>query len=105
MNVVLILLTLITLIEQTSLYLFKKYELTGKTVYYIIGVIGYVIITALLVKSFEYAKIGIVNHSWNVASSICGFLIGYWFFSEKLTPMEIVGVFISVIGIIIMNYK
>jgi multidrug transporter EmrE-like cation transporter len=86
---------LLTLIEATGMYNLKRRN-------FIFGIICYGIVAIILGLSFDYEKIGIVNHGWNIFSSISGFLIGYFVFAEVLTNMEMLGVALSIIGLVIL---
>jgi len=56
-------------------------------------------VVPLLSKALEWQGIGIVNFVWNVFSTVFMFLIGYYFFQEKLTYLKLVGVICSLFGI------
>lgn len=102
MEKILLLLISLSVIEITSLYSLKKYDMDKNPVYFVLGVMGYIAIAFLLSILFTYEKVGIANHSWNIVTSIAGFLVGYAFFKEEINFMEFVGVIISIIGIFVM---
>lgn len=58
---------------------------------------GFVI--PLLSKALEWQGIGMVNFIWNLFSTIFMFVIGYFFFDEKLTYLKLVGVVCSLFGL------
>ena len=97
-----ILLVSLTVTELFSLYQLKKYNVEGNNTDFIMGIIGYIITALLLTKLLAYEKIGIANHSWNVITSLCGFLIGYMYFNENLNRIEIFGGILSLIGVYLM---
>ena len=102
MEKVLSILILLSTIEIFSLYCLKKYNINKNLNYFVFGLGGYVIIALLLAELFTYEKVGIANHSWNIITSIAGFLVGYLFFKEEINSMELIGIIISIIGIFIM---
>ena len=53
----------------------------------------------LLSKALEWQGIGMVNFIWNVFSTFLMFLIGYFFFEEKLTYLKLVGISCCIFGI------
>ena len=57
------------------------------------------IITPLLSFATIYEGIGIVNFLWNIFSTLFGFVIGIYFFKEKITKLQAIGVAISLLGI------
>ena len=58
-----------------------------------------IIITPLLRFAALYEGIGIVNFLWNILSTLFGFAIGIYFFKEKITNLQAIGVAISLLGI------
>lgn len=98
-----VILILLTIIEFGAMYQLKTYTLTNNIVHYGLGIFLYSLAATLLMKSFNFEEIGIINHSWNIFSSIFGFALGYIVFKESLTKAEGVGIIISMIGLILMN--
>lgn len=90
------------IIELGAMFSLKKYTITGVNSFFGLGLIGYLIIACLLTSLFRYVKLGIANHSWNIITSIAGFIIGYVYFGETITIMEICGFIISSIGVVMM---
>lgn len=95
----------LTVIEMSAQYNLKKFNITDNYEFYIIGILLYVITATIFTKLLSYEKIGIVNHLWNIFSSLLGFLMGWMFFSEALTFSEMLGVVLSMLGIILMGVK
>ena len=56
-------------------------------------------VVPLLSKALEWEGVGIVNFVWNVFSTVFMFLIGYYFFEEKLTYLKLVGILCCIFGI------
>jgi multidrug transporter EmrE-like cation transporter len=98
-----IVLILLTAIESGAMYQLKTFSLTNNIVHYGLGIFLYSLSATLLMISFNFEEIGIINHSWNIFSSIFGFALGYIVFKETLTKAEGIGVIISLIGLILMN--
>jgi drug/metabolite transporter (DMT)-like permease len=57
------------------------------------------VITPLIRFATLYEGIGIVNFLWNIFSTLFGFAIGVYFFKEKITTLQAIGVAISLLGI------
>jgi drug/metabolite transporter (DMT)-like permease len=57
------------------------------------------VITPLIGFATLYEGIGIVNFLWNIFSTLFGFAIGIYFFKEKITNLQAIGVAISLLGI------
>jgi len=96
-------LTGIGLCEIIAFYYLKKFSIEGNFLYYIIGILSYCLAATILTFAFMYTKIGIINLSWNIISTIYGFIIGFLIFKERLTTKEIIGAIFGFIGILIMN--
>lgn len=56
-------------------------------------------VVPLLSKALEWEGVGMVNFVWNVFSTVFMFLIGYYFFEEKLTYLKLVGILCCIFGI------
>lgn len=100
---VVILVIILTLIETISQYHLKLYDESSFVKYYIMGIFGYVIIATILAHTFMFEKMGLVNHIWNIGSSISVVLIGYLYFNEQLTVYQLLGVSFGVVGILLMG--
>jgi multidrug transporter EmrE-like cation transporter len=85
------------LVEVYALYSLKKQRL-------LIGIIGFIIVAIILYYLLKENHIGIVNHTWNIFSSMLIFVIGYLYFFEKLTTIQIIGIIAGFIGLFLMNY-
>lgn len=105
MAIVVPLLIALSVIEIVSLYYLKRYGDTSNITHITIGVVGYIIIAVLLSMLFKHGKIGIINHSWNVITSIAAFGVGYLFFKENIDVKEFTGLLMSIVGVTIMLHK
>ena len=56
-------------------------------------------VVPLLSKALEWEGVGMVNFVWNVFSTVFMFLIGYYYFEEKLTYLKLVGILCCIFGI------
>ncbi len=93
----------LTLIESTSLYNIKEYNIGGQPFNYLLAVGGYALIMLIMSKVLSFAKLGIINHLWNVTGSLTIFIVGYIFFKESLNKYELIGAIFSFIGLILMG--
>lgn len=60
-------------------------------------------VVPLLVKSLEYDGIGMVNFVWNVFSTVAMFLVGIYYFKEKINNLQQIGVIISLLGLFLVS--
>lgn len=97
--------TIITIIEIFGIYNLKKFNLSNNLIFYIIGGLSYALIAFIFSKLMSSEKIGIINHTWNIMSSILAFIMAYVLFNEKLNKYEMIGVLISLVGLVLMSIK
>jgi len=87
---------LLSIIEAGALSLLR---IGGKwNILYAAGIYACFVVP-LLSKALEWEGIGMVNFVWNVFSTVFMFLIGYYFFEEKLTYLKLVGISCCIFGI------
>lgn len=56
----------------------------------------------ILSIALQYEGIGVVNFFWNILSTILMFIIGVLFFKEKLSNLQLLGVILSLLGLVIV---
>jgi multidrug transporter EmrE-like cation transporter len=88
-----VLLTLIESIALTLLRIGGLWQTIAASTIFALGVVP------LLTKVLQYDGIGIVNFVWNVFSTLLMFGIGMVFFSEKVSRLKIIGIFLSFMGL------
>lgn len=76
-----------------------------KPQYYVFAVVFYSIICYLLLESYKYKGMGIVNVIWSGLSILVILSSGMIFFGEKITTMDKIGVIFVVIGIFLILYE
>lgn len=89
----------ILLTETVALSFLREYSLTANLVFYFLGVLFYVFVTMLLVKSFRYEGMGVVNVLWSAFSIMFVVAAGILFFKEKVHLLELLGVFLVLCGV------
>jgi multidrug transporter EmrE-like cation transporter len=78
----------------------KKYhKAPEKTHLYIAGVLFYTIVCALLVMSYKYKGMGLINIIWSGISVLLILSTSILFFNENITRMDIIGVAMIISGI------
>lgn len=100
---IIILVILLTSIESFSQYNLKLFNKSNNIQYFLLGTLGFVIISFMLSYLFGFEKMGIVNNLWNVCSSIFIVIVGYLFFKEKLSTIQIIGIIFGVFGMTLMG--
>lgn len=88
----------IVFVECAAQYCLKKYASSKVAYWYLLGVLIYAIIAYLIVLSFGYEKMAIVNIMWGGLSALILSLMAYFFYNEELTMKQIVGIVIVLVG-------
>ena len=94
-------LTILISFENVALFSIKKFSINHLNYnWLIICVLIYgLAVPPLLYKMLAYEGIGMVNFFWNIFSTLSGFAIGILLFSETVTHLQWIGVFLSMLGI------
>lgn len=82
---------------QSCLKTYHKYP--SKLWLWILGVFFYTIVCALLVMSYTYKGMGIVNVLWSGISVLVIVSAGMMFFNETITWLDKIGIALIILGI------
>jgi multidrug transporter EmrE-like cation transporter len=88
---------ILVLFESVALFGIKRAKTEDKWIYISMAIYG-LAVPLLLYRAVQYEGIGIVNFFWNVFSTIMGFIIGIYLFSEKVNNIQWLGVIVSIVG-------
>lgn len=88
--------TLLTSIEAVALSLLRS---GGVMKAVIASLIYSLAVVPLLIKTLQYEGVGMVNFLWNIFSTLLMFMIGIYFFGERIAKMQLLGVCVSFVGI------
>ena len=94
---ILVLISLLECVGQSCLLTYHKNP--SKWLLFLTGVLFYGIVCLLLVLSYKYKGMGIINVLWSGISVLVIVSVGMLFFHEKITPMDWVGVLLVLAGI------
>ena len=61
-----------------------------------------VAVVPLLSIALKYEGIGLVNFFWNIFSTLVMFIIGIYYFKEKINNLQLIGVAISLLGVFLI---
>jgi multidrug transporter EmrE-like cation transporter len=89
--------TAVSLIEAFALFFVRQGDAIKASLIYGLAVVP------LLTKALQYEGIGIVNFIWNILSTLFGFVIGIYFFNEKVHAMQQIGVVVALAGIALIQ--
>lgn len=85
--------------ETIALSFLKEYAVNANILFYGLGLLFYIVVTMLLVKSFKYEGMGVVNVLWSAFSIMFVVGAGIIFFKEKIHLVEILGVLMVLGGV------
>ena len=88
----------IVLVECVGQYCLKKFSQNNMVFWYILGALTYGIIAYLLVISYSFEKLAIVNIMWGAMSAFILTLMAYFFYNETLTYTQISGIIVILLG-------
>lgn len=95
---------LFILISETAAISFlKKYALSSHWSYFLLGLVFYSLVAFLLVKTFKYEDMGIVNVLWSAFSVILVVATGVILFKEHVNLVEIGAMGLIVIGVMVLR--
>lgn len=73
--------------------------------YYFYALMLYAVVCYLLVKTYDYQGMGLVNVLWSGISILFGLFAGAIFFKESITDLDKIGVICVITGISLIVYK
>ncbi len=102
----LVIIVLISVCELCGQSCLKYFNLNrDKPHYYALGLLFYSIVCYLLLKSYEYKGIGLINMIWSGMSVVVVLTGGYLIFGEEVTNMDKFGVLLIMLGIFFVLYE
>jgi multidrug transporter EmrE-like cation transporter len=94
---------IIVIIECFAQICLKKYSNEKSIHLLLIGAFIYAIIAYLLVLSFSFEKMAIINVLWGGISAIFLTLMAYYLYNEKINSYQLLGIIIVLIGTTIIK--
>jgi multidrug transporter EmrE-like cation transporter len=96
--IIIILISLCETLGQSCLKFFDKNN--HRFEFYLLGIIFYALVCFLLVMSYKYRGMGIINVLWSGISILLIMSSGIIFFGEKITTMDKIGIILIISGIV-----
>lgn len=90
---------LIVFFESIAQYHIKKSKINKNVLFLLIAIMSYSMVCLLLRKCYDFNGLGITNLVWSIASIVSMLSVGYVFFGENITKYDIIGMFLSIIGL------
>jgi len=77
----------------------------NKPHYYGLAILFYAMVCYLLIQTYKYKGMGIINVLWSGISILVIMSGSILFFGEKITTMDKIGVVFIIIGILLVMYE
>jgi multidrug transporter EmrE-like cation transporter len=100
---IVIAISLCELMGQSCLKYFNTKD--SKIHYYLLAIMFYAMVCYLLIQSYKYKGMGLVNVLWSGISILVILSGSAIFFGEEITTMDKVGVVMVILGIILIMYE
>ena len=91
------------MIGQSCLKYYKKND--TKSHFCLYAIVFYIVVCYLLLKTYDYEGMGLVNVLWSGISILVILFAGYMFFDETVTWMDKLGVVFVILGIGFISYE
>jgi len=81
----------------------KKWVAVDRPVFYIVGMIIYLIGLNFLAQSFKYKNIAVASVIFVAVNVITLSLVSWWYFKESLSLLQILGIVVGLASIVILE--
>jgi drug/metabolite transporter (DMT)-like permease len=68
-----------------------------------LAMIIYALQPILFLKALSFESLTVMNLFWDLSSDILVTLVGLFYFSEKLSPRRMIGVFLALIALLLLS--
>lgn len=93
----------LALSESLAMTAITKYYKSDKIYYLIAGIALYgIVIPYMIISSLNFSGIGTVNFLWNIISTVCMIIIGYYLFNEKVSHLHLISLLLGIASIILL---
>ena len=82
-----------------------EYSANNKNKYYIFGIFLYSITAYILYRILITEKLAITNALWNSITIILVSIVSIFYFKEKLSKYQIIGLLLAILSVIFMEMK
>lgn len=96
---------LILISETVAISFLKKFSLDSNYLYFVVGILFYLLVSVFLVKSFKYEGMGLVNVLWSAFSVIFVVSAGMIFFKETVSYLEVAAMVMIVSGVVVLRFN
>lgn len=93
------------LLDATALPIVKGVSIGWDPMWMIIPTLLYAASPSILLTALRKETLTIMNLVWDLSSDLIVTIIGIVVFAEKISPIKMLGVFVSFIGLILMGWE
>jgi multidrug transporter EmrE-like cation transporter len=93
------------LLDATALPIVKGVSTGWDPAWMIIPTLMYAAAPSILLTALRKETLTIMNLVWDLSSDLTVTIIGLLVFAEKISPIKMLGVFVSFIGLILMTWE
>ncbi len=93
------------LLDATALPIVKSVSIGWDPAWMIIPTLMYAAAPSILLTALREETLTIMNLVWDLSSDLTVTIIGLLVFAEKISPIKMLGVFVSFIGLILMTWE
>jgi len=91
------------IMDLSAMFFAKKFVLTNNYYWLVATIVGFMIMGLLMIAMMKFKDAAIVNILWSGGIAIGSVLLGYYYFHEKLTLMQLVGIAVVIVGIVFIE--
>lgn len=90
--------------DLAGMALGKKYILSQEPVFLLGAIVSFAILGYTMTRMLEFQVMAIANIIWAVAAAVLLILIGWAFFAEKMSWLQLAGIILCVVGVILIQW-
>jgi drug/metabolite transporter (DMT)-like permease len=93
--------------DMISSTMIKSYHLSNYTEHwrFILAILVYVCVPIFLLLSLKYEGVGNMNFYWNVLSTVFVFIIAIYYFGERVTNSQFIGIILALFGVFLVIHN
>ena len=93
-------------LESAGQFLARKYKDNKEKLWlFMLPIFCYITIVYVLVKTYDIQNIGFVNALWSGLTIVVVTILGYFFFEERFSIIEIIAISLIFVGTIILGLQ
>lgn len=90
--------------DLTGIFLGKKYLSTNNLLFLIGAMASFALIGIFFTQLMKYENLAIANVLWMAGIAIFPMLMAFFYFKEKVTPLQTVGIIVILFGVLLIEW-